>query len=270
MAIIILLIAMVAIYFIAKTFYGKKKANTAVPSDTPGASLPPSDTPSPLTSPTTSISPSTIPSSTPTTKPSASPSPTLTPLQSPSLTPSATPVATPNTQQGQTLSGQASLDGYQSNNGTGNGGGEIKIGRNTTAVTRGFLSFDISSLKGKTITSATLRLYQVSQTGTPYTTGGDLKIDHVAYGDTFDSADYSVSSLSSSFATLSNNTTKEWKEVSITEKVKDDLANNRSHTQYRLHLSTETMGGTPSGDYALFESTENTLKTGNTPQILIK
>jgi hypothetical protein len=215
-----------------------------------------------------------FPTATPNSSSSASPSstPSLSPSLTPSLSPSSTPSPTPQPSTDQlTLNPESVLEGYQSNNNTGDLGKELRIGRNSQAITRSFLSFNLQSLApNKPVVNAMLRLFQVKTDGNPYTSGGELKIDHITYGDTLDNSDYAASSLVSSFATVSNNSDKTWKEVDVTNLVKNDLQNNRKHTQYRLHFSIENKEAGQSGTYTYFESSENTLNTNNKPQLVVK
>jgi hypothetical protein len=271
LGVIMCVVIIAGIYFVSQV-YSKKTATkpTAEPAVLEDTTQKAAETQTPVPSSTATPTPSPSSSSSPSVSPSTSPTPTPKPSTTPTPTPAQTPSPTPAaTQGGQTIGGQKGLDGYQSNNGTGASGSEIKIGKSNTAITRGFISFDITSLKGKNINTATVRIFQNSILGNPYQAGGDIKLDHVNFGDTFDNADYSVSSLAASFVTISTNANKEWKEATVTERIKDDLANNRKHSQFRLHFATENMGNLQ-GEYALFESAENSLQTGNTPQLVIK
>jgi len=181
-----------------------------------------------------------------------------------------TPTPTPKILS-KTLSGDKNLDGFQSSNGGGNLTLDIRAGRNVNLVTRGFVSFDISTLpKTSTITEATLRLYQAKTVGNPYGAGGNIMVDHSNFGDSLENADYGVAALLSSFATLSTNAAVEWKEADVTSEVMDDLSNSRSLSQYRIHFNTENTGGDVSGDFVYIESADNSEGTGNTPQLILK
>ena len=199
-------------------------------------------------------------------------SPTLTKKPTPTSKPTSTPSPTPTPiSKVKVITSTASLDGFRSSNGRGDSGVEIRAGRNVNLVTRGFISFDVSSLPaGAKIEESTLRLYQATLIGSPYSIGGSIKVDHLTYGDTLDNADYGASALSSSFVTLTNNTTFEWKDADVTDSVRDDLSNARSRSQFRIHFQIENTGGDASGDFVYFESAENTIGTGNTPQLVIK
>lgn len=224
----------------------------------------PTPTPTPTESPT------------PTPEEEAEETPIPTPTKKPTNTPTAkpTPTVTPSptvTSQTLTLSADSSLDGFQSSNGGGNPSIEIRAGRNSNLITRGFVSFDISSIPaGKTIDQASLRLYQTSITGNPYGVGGSLKVDHLDYGSSFENADYNASSISSSFGTLTSNTIIEWKDLDVTDRLKNDISAGRTRSQYRLHFATETIGGDVTGDFTNFESANNSKGTGNTPQLVVK
>jgi len=209
---------------------------------------------------------SAIPTATANVSATATPRPTKSPTPTPSRSPSPSPA--PLTM---TLNSNGLLDGFESSNGGGNIAVELRAGRNSTLIERGFVSFDIpASLSGKTIDKATLRLYQGQIVGSPYTSGISVKVDHVDYGNSLENADYSVSSLSSNFGTLTSNSVIEWKDLDVTDLFKDDQTNLRPRSQYRLHMATETTGGDVTGDFAYFESQDNNMGTGNYPQLVIK
>lgn len=216
----------------------------------------------------------------PTPKPTTTPSPELSPTPSatasgeivatatPTVVPTPTPTPTPVSQT-IVISGESSLDGFEASNGGGNTTVDIRAGRNTTLVQRGFVSFGLSTIpSGAIIEKARLRLYQNSIEGDPYGAGGNLEVDHVNYGGTLDNSAYNMAALSSSFGVLTSNAVIEWKDLDVTDMLKNDIANNRSYSQYRLHFATESVGGT-TGDFAYFESAENSFGTGNTPQLVV-
>jgi hypothetical protein len=132
------------------------------------------------------------------------------------------------------------------------------------------VSFAIpTEIQGKTVDSASMRLYQAQIVGSPYTVGGNLMVDHVNYGSTLDNSAYTLTALSQSFATLTGNPVIEFKDVSVKDQLIDDLANGRANSQYRIHFTTEARGGDVNGDFAYFESQNNTLGTGHQPQLVI-
>lgn len=232
-----------------------KTKTSVIPTPTPTPEV--TSTPEPLLTPTTTP--------TPTKKPT--PKPTPTPTAVPTVTPAPTSAS-----QTKTLGSTASLDGFQSSNGGGNSGVEVRAGRNVNLVTRGFVSFDLSTIpSGATIEQATLRLYQTSVIGDPYGVGGgSIKVDHMDYGSSFENSDYGMSALSTSFGTLSSNATVGWKELDVADSVRNDLTSSRSRSQYRIHLVVEATGGDVTGDFAYFEAAENSVGTGNTPQLVIR
>lgn len=227
----------------------------------------PTPTPTPTESPTPTPEEESdeTPTPTPTKKPTNTPSPKPTPTATPTSTPTSTTT---------TLSPTASLDGFQSNNGGGNAGLDIRAGNGSFVgapsyelVTRGFVSFDISSIpSGATIEKATLRLYQKSVSGTPYSGGNKLIADHLDYGGTFENSDYNVSTISSNIGTLTENTTVEWKDLDVTDAFKADRTAGRTRSQFRFRLSTET-DGDGSEDFAYLDSSES---ASNTPQLVVK
>lgn len=205
----------------------------------------------------------------PTTEPVSSVSATVTKSASPTITPSASPTPAVKTK---IISSKSSLDGFRSSNNGGNNSLDIRAGRNSNLVTRGFVTFDITSIpSGANIESATMRLYQAKTVGSPYSAGGALKVDHLTYGDSLDSTDYSLPALTSNFATLTSNATVEWKDANVTDQVKNDMSNARSTSQFRIHFTTEATGGNVTGDFAYFDSANSyTENSGHTPQLVVK
>lgn len=194
-------------------------------------------------------------------------------------TPSATSKLTPTTNLTPTptlktkiLTSTKNLDGFRSSNNAGNDSLDIRAGRNSNLVTRGFVTFDLSSVpSGAKIESATMKLYQATVTGNPYSSGGALKVDHLTYGNTLDSTDYSLPALTSNISTLATNKTIEWKDADVTESVKDDIANARSVSQFRLHFTVEATDGDTTGDFVSFDSANSYAEnSGHTPQLVVK
>lgn len=249
-----LVIALVILFLIligGGSFYFARSRSQAEPTPTP--------TPIESPTPTPEVKGETAETPTPTKKPTN----TLTPKPTPTQTPTPTVAS-----QTLILSASASLDGWRASNAGGNNTWYIQAGRNNTLVERGFVSFDITSIPaGKTIELATLRLYQTEVVGDPYGSLGSLRLDHLNYGDSLEGSDYDASSISASFATLTSNAAVEWKDANVTDRLKDDIANSRSRSQYRLRFTTEATGADA---WARFESANNSIGTGNTPQLVVR
>jgi len=201
----------------------------------------------------------------------ATPATTATTSATPTINETNLTLTTTPVPKSKILSATAVLDGFRASNGGGNNSVDIRAGRNENLVTRGFVSFDIDGIpEGATITEVTLKLYQVRVIGTPYIDSGVLEVDHLTYGDTLEGTDYSTAALLSGFATLSKNKNLGWKETTVTNAVKDDIANARSKSQFRIHFETEVTGGNVAGDFAYFESADDSEGTGNTPQLIVQ
>jgi len=198
----------------------------------------------------------------PTTNPLATVTPTPKATKSPTPTPTPKPVT-----KTITVGSNASLDGFRASNNGGNNAVEIRAGRNGTLIERGFVSFAVpSELSGKTVDKATMRLYQGQIIGDPYGAGISVKVDHLDYGSSLEGADYSATSLSANFATLTSNGAIEYKDLDVKDMLIDDLANGRANSQYRIHLAVESTGADA---FAYFESQDNSMGTGNLPQLVI-
>jgi len=206
----------------------------------------------------------------PTLPPVATPTPSATPtVKGAKTTP--TPIPQPKTKK-IILDSIGTLSGFRSSNGGGNNTEEIRVGKNNIAVTRGFVSFDLSELPNSAkIKSAAIRLYQTQVDGNPYQIAGSIKIDHLTFGNSLDEDDYTLAALTSNLATLANNKTLEWKEANVTEAVKDDIANARSKSQFRFHFIDETKGENAEGDFAYFDSANNYEEnSGHLPELVIE
>lgn len=220
--------------------------------------------------PTEEITPSPTEEPTPTKKPTRTPTPKPTETPTPQPTEAPAPTSTPKPTEEQTITSNAGLDGFRSSNGGGNASLDVRAGRNVNLTTRGFVSFDLSSLpSGIAIEKATLKLYQTGKTGNPYGVGGSLLVDHIDYGDSLGDDDFDRGPLASNIGTISGNDTVEWKSLEVTDRVKDDLANGRGRSQFRLRFTTESVGGDATGDFAHFESGNNSEGTGNIAQLVI-
>ncbi|MCJ7805643.1 DNRLRE domain-containing protein [Patescibacteria group bacterium] len=222
---------------------------------------------------------------------SPTPTPTPTPTQEASLsatisavatptgvvTPTHTPTPTPTpTTITLVLSSTSGLDGFRANNNGGNNNVDIRVGNGAFVgvpsyelVLRGFVSFSLSSIpSGVTIEKATLRMYQRSVSGTPYVGENNLIIDSIDYGGELASDDFARSPIFSNIGTLTKNSSVEWKDLEVTESVKNDISSGKGRSQFRLRFANET-DGNGNADQAFFDSS-NSGYDGNKPQLVVK
>ena len=221
----------------------------------------PSSTPEITATQTPEALPSTSPTPTPKGTPTSTPKPTVSPTPKPTVTPTPTPTPTPKTL---TLAATAALDGWRASNGGSNWDYPyIQAGHNSTLTERGFESFDISSIpSGAVIDSATMRLYQSEVVGNPYSSS--LIVDHVNYGTSTSATPYDGSPIATNIGTLTTNSVVEWKDIVVTDSVKNDISNSRTRAQFSIRFATEATGVDA---WARFTSADG---SGNTPQLVIR
>ncbi len=137
-----------------------------------------------------------------------------------------------------TRTSQADRDGYVSNSGSVfESENAIKIGDQGAGGVFGFVSFSILDIPAQaTVNSAILRLYQYNFSGDPYNKLGNLKIEHLVYGASLDSSDYSLEALNATVGVISTNSTVGWKNLDVTDQVQEDLANARARSQFRVRF----------------------------------
>lgn len=129
------------------------------------------------------------------------------------------------------------------------------------------VGFDISGIHS-TVVSATLRLYQLSVGGSPYTNLGNLVADHVDFGTSIDGADFTGGTLTSNIGEISTSATLGWKTMDVTTYVQRDLDRGVTSSQFRLRFTKNTDSD---GDVDLsdFESAENFGGTKSYPQLVV-
>lgn len=136
---------------------------------------------------------------------------------------------------------------------------------------RSFVGFDISSIQGSTIVSATLRVYQAQALLDPYTLG-TIVVDHVNFGSSIDFGDFGNESgsdaLTPNIGTLSTNATQEWKTLDVTNYVQADINTGRTSSQFRLRFNTNT-DSDGIQDMVNMEAIEDFLSTGNNPELVV-
>ncbi len=119
--------------------------------------------------------------------------------------------------------------------------------------TRGFLTFNIQSLEDREIKRIDLKLYQTNSTGNDilgqFPTFGVKQpgsvpciIDHIIYGDSLGWEDWNAGdkddeqTIKSVIGIISDDTTKGWKTLNITDAVLADLQAGRTTSQFRLRF----------------------------------
>jgi hypothetical protein len=157
--------------------------------------------------------------------------------------------------------GIANLDGYVDSNGLAFTqlnpiAGDLR----DNAGVRAFFSFDLSAClpAGRILKDAVFNVYRDVGMGNPYTLGS-VMLEHVNYGETLNSEDYSTPVLAdfgifdSSFATQRSRLF-----VTVTDAVQNDLDNRTSRgnrSQFRLRFPVETNNNN-SEDWAIYGDTE--------------
>jgi hypothetical protein len=159
----------------------------------------------------------------------------------------------------QSIAGNSSgnVDGYVMSGGSVISGNFLIAGDSAlNATSRSFAGFDISSLVGKTIVSATLEVYQGNVNENPYGLG-DLIVDRVDFGDSIDSSDYGASALTSNIGTISTDSLDGSKSLDVTDTLRNDLIAGRMFSQYRLRFATTTDNDNLNDNVYLTDAEEN-------------
>ncbi len=153
------------------------------------------------------------PAISPTASPIINPSPISTAAPAPTgVISNIKPLVLLNQSETRVLEANASLDGYRMSNNSGSNTKYIWVGRDQTAIFRGFVSFDLKSLPGNiTIEKAILKMWQKGQTGKPYVIGGNVVVDHLDYGSSLEATDYNRTAIKLHIGVLSDNDTHEEK-----------------------------------------------------------
>lgn len=267
---ILSVIAIIAILVGAKMYFDHSLTPAATPIVTPLMSPTPlpqlEGTEDLIQSPRTSSasgSPLTSPRPTATAKaaikPTATPAVTSAPVVPASPTPS--PIV-------KTLNKAAGQEGNVTDTGYVSAQGYIDVGRTTGFIYRGFVGFDLTDIPSTaTISKATLRLYQRSVYGSPYSALGTIQVDHLDYGTTLTGDSFSGGTLyQASFGTIGSSQLAEWKTLDVTAQVKKDRGLHNS-SQFRLHFSTEAKGGSNPGDVVSFSASNN---GSEQPQLVVE
>jgi hypothetical protein len=137
-------------------------------------------------------------------------------------------------------------------------------------VGRQFLSFDLTGVPDfVTVVSATLRVDQFVVQGTPYSTHGNVFVDHLDFG-TLDADDFLLRSLHAGLGPISVNATLQARSIDVTESVAQDMALDRPRSQYRLRFSPTETDNDRNNDYASFaEGEAATSGLGEQPTLIL-
>jgi len=132
---------------------------------------------------------------------------------------------------------------------------------------RSLVGFDISELVGKTIVSATLKIYQVQTNGSPYGDSGigSIIVDHVDFGTIEGTSSEFNEYLSENIGTISEDSTAEWKTLAVTDEVETDLSASRSSSCFKLRFTDEDIS--KEMYFTLFEDESGTGGTTNYPTL---
>ena len=132
---------------------------------------------------------------------------------------------------------------------------KLRIGQGTESIRsyRSLVSFDVSSLKGAEIASATLFVYQSSVVGSPYTTGGNIVVDVVEYGTSLTALAWCALEQATDIGAISSNSTLGFKSLDVTSSLAFALSQGNSLLQFRFQSQEESF---VSG-YAVLEAGES-------------
>jgi DNA-binding beta-propeller fold protein YncE len=165
----------------------------------------------------------------------------------------------------------ATLDGFARSDGTASASGSPATGDKDASYSvdvgwRQLYSFDIASIPvSSTIISAILRLYQCDVSGLPYTSLGDVVVDHVNYGAVFDpfGTAYNSATVAFNIGTLSTNASLGYRSMDVMARIQNDLAVSRARSQYRLKFFPIDTNFDFMDDFAQFTDAEDSLCDGS-------
>lgn len=121
-------------------------------------------------------------------------------------------------------------------------------------VARGYMSFDISSISGKTIVSASLNLSSCSALNAPYADLSGIWVGELQYALPLDQTDYDLSGTG-----IVKLTSAPGSSIDVKSYVQTRVTEGKSRFQIRLHPAGPTDGDGAS-DYVLCDATGPTLK----------
>lgn len=136
-------------------------------------------------------------------------------------------------------------------------------------IYRSFMGFDISSLSGKTVVSATLRIYQDSANADGYTYLGDVIAERFDFGSSIDVSDWSAAALSSIGSISTNATEGVWKTLDVASTVQSDINDGHTVSQFRIKHENDTIGGGNRFENFVKSNSDDSAGTGHGPQLVV-
>ena len=118
----------------------------------------------------------------------------------------------------------------------------IVVGDTPTAIQVAYLGFLRTVIPaGATVRTARLRLYHGETAGTPYAKLGEIYVDHVeAVRHT--EVPFVGGALEERIGPLSESSAQGWREVVVTDNVRDDIVAGRVHSVFRLRFWQPVVG----------------------------
>lgn len=115
----------------------------------------------------------------------------------------------------------------------------IMVGDLIDLEARGFLSFNIGALPPPpaVVRAAILEIEQWQVTGTPFPQHGQVWIDHVDLGPTFDTLDFDTAPLDSGFAQVSNSMDRRTYTIDVRSQIGADQIAGRTRSSFRLRFN---------------------------------
>ena len=117
-------------------------------------------------------------------------------------------------------------------------------------LARGYMSFDISTLSGKTINSASLDLSSCSSLNNPYTDLSGIWVGELQYALPLDQSDYSISGTG-----IVKLTSAPGSSIDVKSYLQTRVTEGKSRFQIRLHPSAGSSDGDGQSDYILCGAT---------------
>lgn len=135
---------------------------------------------------------------------------------------------------------------------------------------RQFLSFDLSGVPaGSIVTSAVIRLDLFVVVGTPFTSLGNVTMDHVDFG-TLDGNDFAARALEEDIGMAATSEALGPRSIDVTDAVNLDVARGRNRSQFRLRFTPRESDGDFANDFASFaEADAATSGNGQAPVLAL-